>query len=225
MPGRRPATGRPPSPRRRPPTRRKTAPARSTPPPPPIPTAIRSPSRSSGGADRAAFTITAGRRLVLRRAARFRGAGRRRPQQCLSGPDRGQRRHDQRRRSISPSPSPMPGRTASTSPGSAPASPQPLYLTAVPDGSGRVFVVEQAGRIRILNPATGAIAATPFLDVIGPDLDRRRARPARLRAGAQFRRHRHLLRLPDQPGGHDRDPPLLAPSPAIATRPIRRRPT
>lgn len=42
---------------------------------------------------------------------------------------------------------------------------QPLYLTGVPDTSGRVFVVEQGGRIRILNPATGAIAATPFLDV------------------------------------------------------------
>jgi glucose/arabinose dehydrogenase len=42
---------------------------------------------------------------------------------------------------------------------------QPLYLAAVPDGSGRVFVVEQGGRIRILNPATGAIAATPFLDI------------------------------------------------------------
>lgn len=41
----------------------------------------------------------------------------------------------------------------------------PLYLTAVPDGSGRVFVVERAGRIRILTPATGAVAATPFLDV------------------------------------------------------------
>lgn len=40
-----------------------------------------------------------------------------------------------------------------------------LYLTGVPDGSGRVFVVEQFGLIRILNPATGAIAATPFLDV------------------------------------------------------------
>jgi glucose/arabinose dehydrogenase len=44
---------------------------------------------------------------------------------------------------------------------------QPLYLTGVPDGSGRVFVVEQLGRIRILNPATGAIAATPFLDLTG----------------------------------------------------------
>jgi glucose/arabinose dehydrogenase len=42
---------------------------------------------------------------------------------------------------------------------------QPLYLAAVPDSSGRVFVVEQGGRIRILNPATGTIAATPFLDI------------------------------------------------------------
>jgi glucose/arabinose dehydrogenase len=44
---------------------------------------------------------------------------------------------------------------------------QPVFLTAMPDGSGRVLVVERAGRIRILDPATGAIAATPFLDVTG----------------------------------------------------------
>lgn len=44
---------------------------------------------------------------------------------------------------------------------------QPVYLTAIPDGSGRVFVVERPGRIHILNPATGAIAAPPFLDVTG----------------------------------------------------------
>jgi glucose/arabinose dehydrogenase len=44
---------------------------------------------------------------------------------------------------------------------------QPVYLTAFPDGSGRVFVVELAGRIRILNPSTGSIAATPFLDLTG----------------------------------------------------------
>ncbi|HEY0325884.1 MAG TPA: PQQ-dependent sugar dehydrogenase [Allosphingosinicella sp.] len=44
---------------------------------------------------------------------------------------------------------------------------QPLFLAQVPDNSGRVFVVERTGRIRILNPATGAIAATPFLDVSG----------------------------------------------------------
>ncbi|MGQ0558756.1 MAG: PQQ-dependent sugar dehydrogenase [Sphingosinicella sp.] len=43
----------------------------------------------------------------------------------------------------------------------------PLFLAAVPDASGRVFVVERAGRIRILNPATGAILATPFLDIVG----------------------------------------------------------
>lgn len=43
----------------------------------------------------------------------------------------------------------------------------PLYLTAVPDNSGRVFVVQQGGQIRILNPATGAIGATPFLDISG----------------------------------------------------------
>jgi glucose/arabinose dehydrogenase len=44
---------------------------------------------------------------------------------------------------------------------------QPVFLTALPDNSGRVLVVERAGLIRILNPATGAIAATPFLDVTG----------------------------------------------------------
>ena len=43
----------------------------------------------------------------------------------------------------------------------------PVFLAALPDNSGRVLVVERAGRIRILNPATGAIAATPFLDITG----------------------------------------------------------
>ncbi len=43
----------------------------------------------------------------------------------------------------------------------------PLYLTAVPDNSGRVFVVQQGGQIRILNPSTGAIGAMPFLDIAG----------------------------------------------------------
>ncbi len=42
---------------------------------------------------------------------------------------------------------------------------QPVFLAPVPDGSGRVFVVELAGRIRILTPSTGAVAATPFLDI------------------------------------------------------------
>ncbi|MBI3934640.1 MAG: PQQ-dependent sugar dehydrogenase [Acidobacteria bacterium] len=39
----------------------------------------------------------------------------------------------------------------------------PLYVTAAGDGSGRLFIVEQAGRIRIL--AAGSVAAAPFLDI------------------------------------------------------------
>ncbi|MGE0179731.1 MAG: PQQ-dependent sugar dehydrogenase [Sphingomonas sp.] len=41
----------------------------------------------------------------------------------------------------------------------------PVFVAPVPDNSGRVFVVQQAGLIRILNPANGSVAPTPFLDV------------------------------------------------------------
>lgn len=41
----------------------------------------------------------------------------------------------------------------------------PIYLAGFPDGSGRVAVVERGGRIRLLNPATGAVGSTPFLDI------------------------------------------------------------
>lgn len=41
---------------------------------------------------------------------------------------------------------------------------QPLFVAPVP-GDDRLFVVEKTGKIRILNPRTGAIAAAPFLDV------------------------------------------------------------
>jgi glucose/arabinose dehydrogenase len=45
---------------------------------------------------------------------------------------------------------------------------EPVFLTsAASDVSGRVFVVERAGRIRVLDPATGAISPTPLLDVRG----------------------------------------------------------
>ncbi len=43
----------------------------------------------------------------------------------------------------------------------------PLYLTGLPDSTGRVLVVEKGGLVRIVTPSTGAIAATPFLDITG----------------------------------------------------------
>ena len=41
---------------------------------------------------------------------------------------------------------------------------KPLYLTHAGDGSGRLFVVEQAGRILIVNQ--GEVNPTPFLDIV-----------------------------------------------------------
>ncbi len=43
----------------------------------------------------------------------------------------------------------------------------PVFIAALPDGSGRMLVVERGGRIVTLDPTTGAIAATPFLDIVG----------------------------------------------------------
>ena len=42
---------------------------------------------------------------------------------------------------------------------------QPVHVTHAGDGSGRLFVVEQGGRIRIVKD--GALRATPFLDISG----------------------------------------------------------
>ena len=39
----------------------------------------------------------------------------------------------------------------------------PLYVTTAGDGSGRLFIVEQGGRIRILSG--DALLATPFLEI------------------------------------------------------------
>ncbi|MCB2080240.1 MAG: PQQ-dependent sugar dehydrogenase [Novosphingobium sp.] len=41
---------------------------------------------------------------------------------------------------------------------------RPLFLTAMPDGSGRVLIVEHTGLIHLFDPQTGTRAATPFLD-------------------------------------------------------------
>lgn len=44
---------------------------------------------------------------------------------------------------------------------------QPLYALGLPDGSGRVLIVQKGGQIRLLDPATGAVAGAPFLDIAG----------------------------------------------------------
>jgi hypothetical protein len=42
---------------------------------------------------------------------------------------------------------------------------QPLYVTHPPGDFGRVFIVEKTGRIKILDLQTGAVLATPFLNI------------------------------------------------------------
>jgi glucose/arabinose dehydrogenase len=44
---------------------------------------------------------------------------------------------------------------------------QPLFVTAPPGDSGRLFVVQKNGQIRILNLATGTLNPTPFLTLTG----------------------------------------------------------
>ncbi len=45
---------------------------------------------------------------------------------------------------------------------------RPLYVTAPPGDTDRLFIVEQhTGRIKILNLSTGGVNATPFLDIDG----------------------------------------------------------
>jgi len=42
---------------------------------------------------------------------------------------------------------------------------QPIGVVNTGDGGKRLFIVEQAGVIRILNSGTGSLNATPFLDI------------------------------------------------------------
>lgn len=44
---------------------------------------------------------------------------------------------------------------------------QPIYVTAPPGDTSRVFVLERGGRVRILDRASGTLATTPFLIVPG----------------------------------------------------------
>ncbi len=41
----------------------------------------------------------------------------------------------------------------------------PVYLTHAGDGSGRLFVVEQAGRIRLIQNSARSVSSTPFLSI------------------------------------------------------------
>ncbi|MEO3474866.1 PQQ-dependent sugar dehydrogenase [Roseomonas sp. CAU 1739] len=43
----------------------------------------------------------------------------------------------------------------------------PVAAIAAPDGSGRLFIVERAGLVKAMDIATGTIAATPVLDLVG----------------------------------------------------------
>jgi uncharacterized protein (TIGR03437 family) len=43
----------------------------------------------------------------------------------------------------------------------------PIFITSARDGSNRLFIVEQTGRIRVLPPGANTPLATPFLDVTG----------------------------------------------------------
>ena len=43
----------------------------------------------------------------------------------------------------------------------------PVFIAAVPDNSGRVFVGELAGRIQLLSPSNGSVGLQPFLDLRG----------------------------------------------------------
>ncbi|MGH9253410.1 MAG: PQQ-dependent sugar dehydrogenase, partial [Vicinamibacterales bacterium] len=45
----------------------------------------------------------------------------------------------------------------------------PVFVADAHDGTRRLFIVEQAGRIRVLQP--GGAAATVFLDITGRVLD------------------------------------------------------
>ena len=42
---------------------------------------------------------------------------------------------------------------------------RPIFVTAPPGDTRRLFIVRQTGQVHILNLATGKLNATPFLDI------------------------------------------------------------
>ena len=97
---------------------------------------------------------------------------------------------------------------------------QPVQVAA-PPGDERLFVVELAGRIRVLGE-DGTLAARPFLDVSKRGRARRGAGAARPRLRARLRDDRRVLRPPDGDGARGPDPG--PPVPRLGRRSQPRRP-
>ena len=72
---------------------------------------------------------------------------------------------------------------------------EPVFATAPPGDVGRLFIVEKGGRIKILDLATGATLAAPFLDIAERGQSCRRAGPSRPCLPPRLRHERPLLRL------------------------------
>ena len=85
---------------------------------------------------------------------------------------------------------------------------QPLFAGAPPGDTGRLFLVEKTGQIKILDLTTGQVARDALPRCVRRDLDCRRARPARSRVRSRLRHQRLFLRRSDQPGGRRRNSPL-----------------
>lgn len=49
--------------------------------------------------------------------------------------------------------------------------PGPVYVAGLPDGTGRIVVVDRTGIIRVVNPTTGAIDTTEFLNIFNETND------------------------------------------------------
>src|SRR5574341_834716 len=48
----------------------------------------------------------------------------------------------------------------------------PVYITNAHDGSNRLFILEQAGRIKVLLPGATAPLPTAFLDIVPKEIGR-----------------------------------------------------